>query len=52
VDTASISPRGRPGGIGSPKRMVTMPGRLTKRPRGHSRPLSTATGTTGSFSAR
>ena len=46
--TASISPRGRPGGTGSPKRKVTIPGRLTKRWRGQSRPLSTATGTTGS----
>ena len=32
--------------------MVTMPARLTNLPLGQSRPESTATGTTGSFSAR
>ncbi len=49
---ASASLRGRPGGIGAPKRIVTTPGRLTKLRRGQTRPLSSATGTTGRPSAR
>ena len=48
----SMSRRFIPDGSSSPKRIVTMPGRLAKRCRGHRRPLSSATGTTGRPSAR